>query len=459
MGLPAQKTLRVKYIAPEIHALTFASMWVLYATFSQPLFNGPAAIPFVVLLIADLPISVIAFAVMFTSISMGPIAAVAWGVLGTLWWFVIGIAVDRRLRSYREDRAGPPKLTAPTIAASPAIPDSRKELLIAASVVLVMVVVSVAAKWNHTPGHFEKGTIRSFSFAPDGRSLLLVRSLVNSSHLEKVDLNSGTSAPLGDALPCDASTPTYSPDESRIAFSCESKASGLSHIFTMDADGRNLNPLFSSDSDSYDFAPHFTPDGKEIHFGRVRSFTNDPSRGAALPRKWDLYSSNLEGGNQRKLTDRDLQDFDVSYSADGTQFATSGGFVSGARLNLYSLDDPGKTANAIPLAIPNGAQPPVIDEVKLASDGRSIYFMAATDGKKGFDYDIYRADITGRDVEKFTTANGYATSLAVSADGKTVAFLKWTSRWGSLPNLSRLYVLDLATKQVKPLDVTGTANR
>jgi Tol biopolymer transport system component len=85
--------------------------------------------------------------------------------------------------------------------------------------------------------------------------------------------------------------------------------------------------------------------------------------------------------------------------------------------------------------------------------------MAASDGKNGFDYDVYRANLAGNAVEKFTSGNGYATGLTVSRDGNTAVFLKWTSRWGSLPNLSKLYVLDLATKRVTPLDVTGTASR
>jgi Tol biopolymer transport system component len=81
--------------------------------------------------------------------------------------------------------------------------------------------------------------------------------------------------------------------------------------------------------------------------------------------------------------------------------------------------------------------------------------MAASDGEKGFDYDVYRADIASSGVEKFTTANGYATDLAVSADGKTAVFLKWTSRWDSLPNLSKLYILDMTTKRATSLNVTG----
>ncbi len=104
----------------------------------------------------------------------------------------------------------------------------------------------------------------------------------------------------------------------------------------------------------------------------------------------------------------------------------------------------------------DGGRSRVISNVSLASDGRSIYFMAASDGKKAFDYDVYRLDLVSKTVEKFTTANGYATDLCVSGNGKTAVFLRWTSRWGSLPNLSKLYTLNLATKRLTALNVTGT---
>lgn len=451
-----RKTLRVKYIAAEVHALLFISMWVLYFVFSQPLMDGPSAFPFVILFVADLPISMIAFGVMFTSSEMGPVAAVLWGVLGTLWWFAIGIAIDAGIRRYRKKRAiGTGLVSATNTANSVAIHSRRKELLIAASAALVLVVGSIGWQWNGWQGRFEKGEIRSFTFAPDGRSIVLVRSESDSSRIEKVILSSGASTPIGNKFPCIASSPTYSPDGARVAFACENKPTGLSRILIMDANGGNLHPLFSSNSDNYDFAPHFSPDGMEIYFGRLPSFIKDTGSGGAPPRKWEVYLVGLDGENERKLTDRHFEDFDVSFSSDCRKIVITGNTGSGTRLNLYSFDDPSKGATAIPLLIPNGTRSPIISGVALASDGHSIYFMAASDGEKAFDYDVYRADLASNAVEKFTTANGYATDLAVSADGKTAVFLKWTSRWGSLPNLSKLYILDMATKRATALNVTG----
>lgn len=389
--------------------------------------DGPSAIPFGILFVADLPISMIAFGVMFTSSDMGPVAAAVWGVLGTLWWFAIGIAIDARIRRYREKRATATGLV-PAVTTDDSVPihSHRRELLIAAITVAVLVVGSMAGKWNGRQGQFEKGEIRSFTFAPDGRSIMFVRSQSNSSR-----------------------------DGAHVAFACKSEPTGLSRILIMDADGGNLHPLFSSNSDNYDFAPHFSPDGMEIYFGRVPFFIEDTGRGGAPPRKWEVFSASLDGKNERALTDRHFEEFSVSFSSDSRKFIVYGDTGTGTHLNLYSLDDPGKAATAIPLRIPNGSRSPVISDVAFASDGHSIYFRAASDGEKGFDYDVYRADIASNDIEKFTTANGYATDLAVSADGRNAVFLKWTSRWGSLPNLTKLYLLDMATKRAIALNVTG----
>ncbi len=251
--------LRAKYIAAEIHAFLFISMWILYFVFSQPLMDGPSVFLFVILFIADLPISFITFAVMFTNSELGPTAAVLWGVLGTLWWYLIGIAIDARIRSYRENRATDTELFPPnTTAKSVRIYSRRKELLIAATIVAVLVVASIGWTWNGWQGHFEKGEIRNLTFAPDGRAIVLVRSHDDSSRMEKVILNSGKSTPIGNALPCTAYSPTPSPDGALIAFACESKPTGLSRILIMDADGRNLRPLFSSNSDNYDLRPTYS---------------------------------------------------------------------------------------------------------------------------------------------------------------------------------------------------------
>jgi Tol biopolymer transport system component len=100
---------------------------------------------------------------------------------------------------------------------------------------------------------------------------------------------------------------------------------------------------------------------------------------------------------------------------------------------------------------------PVYAGPNLSLDGRDVYFLAATTlGDKAFDYDVYRLELANNSIEKLTAANGYATDLCVSADGTSAVFLRWTSRWGSLPSINKMYLLNLATKSLSPVNVTGT---
>jgi Tol biopolymer transport system component len=92
----------------------------------------------------------------------------------------------------------------------------------------------------------------------------------------------------------------------------------------MDADGGDLHPLFSSNSNNYDFAPHFTPDGTEIYFGRLPAFVRDSGSGGAPSRRWDLYLARVDGVDERPLTDRYFEDFEVSFSGDGRKFVLAG---------------------------------------------------------------------------------------------------------------------------------------
>jgi len=59
----------------------------------------------------------------------------------------------------------------------------------------------------------------------------------------------------------------------------------------------------------------------------------------------------------------------------------------------------------------------------------NVLFMVVSNGKHGYDYDIYRVTISTGALEKLTDGNGYAKDLKVSADGRTAAFLKWRKNW------------------------------
>jgi hypothetical protein len=77
----------------------FALTWGLFWLQTQPLLDGPALWPFAIIFIADIPISIFAFGVMFTSSEHFPYALAAWGTLGTLWWYFLGCLIEHRDRT------------------------------------------------------------------------------------------------------------------------------------------------------------------------------------------------------------------------------------------------------------------------------------------------------------------------------------------------------------------------
>jgi hypothetical protein len=90
-----KRRLGPRYLAPLLHGILFASTWLLYSIFPQPLLDGPARWPFMVLWLADIPISLVCFGFLFAG-QVVP-ALVAWGVLGTLWWYLIGLGFEKMI--------------------------------------------------------------------------------------------------------------------------------------------------------------------------------------------------------------------------------------------------------------------------------------------------------------------------------------------------------------------------
>jgi len=91
----AGATSRRRLYPALAHAGLFLTVTSLFHLSSKPLLQGPAGIPFVVLFLADFPISIIASDLIW---DMGQKAAwfwAMWGVAATIWWYSLGPAFLR----------------------------------------------------------------------------------------------------------------------------------------------------------------------------------------------------------------------------------------------------------------------------------------------------------------------------------------------------------------------------
>jgi hypothetical protein len=78
--------------------MLFAATWIAYAVFPQPLMDGPARWPFAILMVADIPISLVCFGLVFSGRTL--LGLFAWAILGTLWWYLLGLGVEKLIRRF-----------------------------------------------------------------------------------------------------------------------------------------------------------------------------------------------------------------------------------------------------------------------------------------------------------------------------------------------------------------------
>lgn len=427
--------------------------------------NGLGAVPFFLLFIADIPISIVAFAVLFNSAAYGSLAVVLWGIIGTLWWSLLGRSIDRRLAQFRNKRHSEgvsPSVDQPqgVSTVSPVVSSPRQGNwgIWVAGTFAVLAVALVIFAWAQRA--LEKadngGAIGDATFSPDGEFILLSRSQANSEFLYKVAISSGAATRLTSASSGFEGSPSYSHDGKQIAFSYTARKGGHSRIFVVDANGISPRPLFSSEENAEDLFPKFAVNGK-ICFARAAFFGNYSPIASPHLHEWDLYEVDPDGRNIQPLTHERFYDISPpSISSDGKELLFSVDTQSGSQMQLYFLDSNAPMSEMQP-HVPHEPRTPIYANAVLAPDGRSIVFLAASEGARAFDYDVYRLELATKAVERLTTANGYATNLSLSPDGKVAAFLRWSSRFGStFPTTSRMYLLDLTTKSLTALPIAGT---
>lgn len=86
--------------AAVLHALLFGIASILPLFSNEPILNGPAKLPIVILWVADIPISLIASERLFFHTEYARLVWALWGVIGTIWWYFLGISIEAWTRRF-----------------------------------------------------------------------------------------------------------------------------------------------------------------------------------------------------------------------------------------------------------------------------------------------------------------------------------------------------------------------
>lgn len=160
-----------------------------------------------------------------------------------------------------------------------------------------------------------------------------------------------------------------------------------------------------------------------------------------------IYAIDLASGRVSTLTrDGDWIDEQPRWSPDGRRIAFKS--TRGGSFNLYLMDPDGGSVTRLTNHAGNDHDP------SWLPDGQSLVFSSDRDRGAGR-YDLYRLWIADGSIERLTTFfNGYAFMPNVSPDGGWVAFVATTFPMEG-GNANQVHVLELATKQTWPFDITA----
>ena len=220
--------------------------------------------------------------------------------------------------------------------------------------------------------------------------------------------------------PADDWDPSWSPDGKRIAFTSRRDGPFNIEVYVMDADGSNLQNLTNNPRD--DRNPSWSPYGAHIVFSARRKghFENKFSI------THEVYVMNVNGGNQRRLTDNRNNDWDPVWSPDGKRIAFEADRKGNLeKFDIYVMDADGGNLQKLTNHRAWDGSP------SWSPDGERIVFHSERDGN----YEIYVMDADGGNLQNLTNHRRgdfspawYTPPYAVAPAGKTFTMWGWVKQ-------------------------------
>jgi eukaryotic-like serine/threonine-protein kinase len=198
--------------------------------------------------------------------------------------------------------------------------------------------------------------------------------------------------------------PAFSPDGDRIAFRSGRDGGG---IFVMGATGESVRRVTD-----FGYSPTWSPEGKSIAF--VTESVDNPSARPATSRLWVV---DLTTGDKKQLTQTDA--IQPRWSPHGDRIAYAG--MDAGRRDVWTV--PAHGGDPVPVTHDND----VDWSPGWSPDGRYLYFASDRGGRMNLwrlAIDEKSGKVSGQP-EPVTTPSPYSGHVALSADGRRLAYVQW----------------------------------
>jgi Tol biopolymer transport system component len=236
------------------------------------------------------------------------------------------------------------------------------------------------------------GSIRDSNpvYSPDGSKIAFDRNAGSGRNI--VVMNADGTNPITITTSSSFSSvnmdPTWSPDGQKIAFISDRNGARRLEIFVVNVDGTGLTQLTTNvqlGADGQgpvygnDFEPSWSPDGSKIAFSSNRVALNNI----------EIYSMNPDGSNQTQLANLSGNERGPTWSPDSQRI----GFSAGAAIRIMNRDG----SNIV--SVPNSGTGPA-----WSPDG-TRFVVQAFDPGNGFKLALYSVNIDGSNSFKITNNN------------------------------------------------------
>ncbi|MDR0694586.1 MAG: hypothetical protein LBF81_04720 [Prevotellaceae bacterium] len=213
----------------------------------------------------------------------------------------------------------------------------------------------------------------------------------------------------------------FSPDGQSLIYNGKEADDPVYHVYTIRIDGSDRRLINSAGDDACSF---FHPNGREIVWTSTRDRLDLPKGNWSdvddYPQGAELYLSDLDGNNIRRITDNAHYDAEVSFSPDG-KYLLFARQIDGA-IDLWLADPDGSNQRQLtytPDLQEGGAQ--------FLPDSETILFRAwkkseqANDSK---DMHLYTVRVDGSDLHQLTTEPGTHWAPYPAPDGIHAVYVK-----------------------------------
>jgi len=212
----------------------------------------------------------------------------------------------------------------------------------------------------------------------------------------------------------------FSPDGTHLVGNAKLGNDDTHHVYTFKIDGTDIKKINGIGDDACSF---FTPDGKRILYTSTKDNLDLPKGNFSDPKDYpqgaELYSSDLNGGDVKRLTNNKNYDAEVSVSPDGKQILFTRQ-IDG-KLDLWLMNSDGSDQKQLTFT------PDLQEGGAFFWDKETIIYRAwkiQDQNQRGMPMSIFTIKTDGTDTKKITDDAGTNWSPFPAPDGEHFVFVK-----------------------------------